>query len=82
MPGRPEPPSPVRMLRRYRTAWVQFRPFLGASTGNLLVLAGGSVFAGLAEAALLALVATLAGALSRDWPRCMSPLGRWTSPRR
>jgi ABC-type multidrug transport system fused ATPase/permease subunit len=55
----------MRVIGRYRSAWKKFRPFLGASTGQLLVMAGGSVLAGLAEAGLLALVATLAGALSR-----------------
>jgi ATP-binding cassette subfamily B protein len=57
--------SPWRVIGRYRSAWKNFKPFLGASTGQLLLVAGASVLAGLAEAGLLALVATLAGALSR-----------------
>jgi ABC-type multidrug transport system fused ATPase/permease subunit len=43
----------------------QLWPFLGASPRRLLVIAGGSVVAGLLEAALLAVVATLASALSQ-----------------
>ncbi|WP_209306647.1 ABC transporter ATP-binding protein [Blastococcus sp. CT_GayMR19] len=63
-PG-PVPASRLRALRETGIRWKQFWPFLGASPRRLLLLAGGSVLAGLLEAALLALVATLASALSQ-----------------
>ncbi|MCZ2817339.1 ABC transporter ATP-binding protein [Modestobacter sp. VKM Ac-2984] len=58
-------PTPTRVVRRYKTAWQQFGPFLGSSKSRIAVMAGGSVIAGLVEAALLALVASLATALSQ-----------------
>lgn len=50
-------------------------PFLGASRRSLLVMAGASVLAGLLEAALLALVATLASALSQGLSRIDATAG-------
>jgi ATP-binding cassette subfamily B protein len=57
--------SRLRAIRHAATRLKQIWPFLGASPRRLLVIAGGSVVAGLLEAALLAVVATLASALSQ-----------------
>lgn len=67
-------PGPDR-LRRLRTLWREARPFLGASTGQLLLLAAGSVLAGIVEAAVLALVALLAAALAVGAPDVDVTLG-------
>jgi ABC-type multidrug transport system fused ATPase/permease subunit len=61
----PDQASRLRAIRHAGATWKQFWPFLGASARRLLVLACGSVLAGLLEASLLALVATLASALSQ-----------------
>jgi ATP-binding cassette subfamily B protein len=55
----------LRPVRRARATWARMRPYLGTSPARLIVLTGASLVAGLVEAVLLALVATLAGALSR-----------------
>ncbi|MCV2490720.1 ABC transporter ATP-binding protein/permease [Geodermatophilus sp. YIM 151500] len=65
MPARPPWASGLRGFRGLLAVWRQLRPFLGASPRQLALLAGGAVVAGLVEAALLALVAVLAGALSQ-----------------
>lgn len=56
--------SPLAVVRRARAAWARLSPFLGASRLKILALAVTAAAAGLAEAALLALVAAIAGALS------------------
>jgi ATP-binding cassette subfamily B protein len=62
---RSERATPVTAVRRAIVGIKRFWPYFGASRGLLVVLAVGSVIAGLVEAVLLALVAALAGALSQ-----------------
>lgn len=65
----------VEGVRRLPLLWRQARPFLGASTGQLVLLAAGSLVAGIVEAALLALVALLAAALAVGTPDVEVALG-------
>jgi ATP-binding cassette, subfamily B, bacterial len=57
--------SPLKKVRRYAAAWKQYQPFMGGGRSRLGLLTGVSVVAGLIEAALLALVAAIAHALSQ-----------------
>ncbi len=66
---RPRGGTVLEKVRRYVRSWQQFRPFLGAAKSRLLLLTAVSVVAGLVEAALLALVAMLASALSQGESR-------------
>ena len=65
---RPRPPSrgsnPLTIIRRTRAAWKRLTPFFGASRLQILALVMAAVGAGLAEGALLTLVAAIASALS------------------
>lgn len=75
MSAEPGRASPFRAFRTVRSTWRQIWPFLGASPRSLVAMAGGSVAAGLLEGALLALVATLASALSQGLTRVHSSGG-------
>ncbi len=57
--------SPFAVIRKSRTAWGRFAPMIAGAEWKIVVLAFGSVAAGLSEAALLALVVAVAGALSQ-----------------
>ncbi|MFD1506953.1 ABC transporter ATP-binding protein [Georgenia yuyongxinii] len=57
--------NPVTVLRRATAAWRRLSPFFRTSPTQMLLLVIGSVIAGFAEAALLGLVAAIAGALSQ-----------------
>lgn len=70
--------SPLAVARRVRAAWRRISPFFGASRTKILLLAMASVLAGLVEAALLALVASVAGALSIGKTRVEADLGPGT----
>jgi ATP-binding cassette subfamily B protein len=72
---RPERSSWALKFRRYVTSWQQYRPFLGGARRRLLLLIVIAVFAGLLEAALLALVASLATALSEGSSRVDAQFG-------
>jgi ABC-type multidrug transport system fused ATPase/permease subunit len=58
--------TPSLPLARLRTAWARLRPLLGDRTAPVVVLAGASVGAGLAEAGVLALAAQVAAAMVVD----------------
>jgi ABC-type multidrug transport system fused ATPase/permease subunit len=60
---------------RTRAAWRRVSPFFGASRAKIIGLAAAAVAAGLVEAALLALVASAAGALSIGESRVDADLG-------
>jgi ATP-binding cassette subfamily B protein len=72
---RPQWRSWLQKINRYAQSWQQFRPFLGAAKSRLVLLTVVSVVAGMVEAGLLALVATLASALSKGEPRVEARLG-------
>ena len=63
-PRRPPRATPLGVVRRSAAAWRRLSPFFGASRGMLALTAAGSVVAGLVEAALLVLIASVAQALS------------------
>lgn len=56
--------KPIAVIRRSRAAWARVAPFLGVSRWKIIALAGGSISAGVVEAAILALIAAIATALS------------------
>jgi ATP-binding cassette, subfamily B, bacterial len=58
-----------------RAAWRRTAPFYGASRSSLLLLSLASVVAGLAEAVLLTLIASIAGALALDQSHVKAHLG-------
>ena len=65
----------MAVVRGARAAWRRLAPFLGASRGQLAVLAGASVAAGLIEAALLSLIASVGAALSEGADRVDTSFG-------
>lgn len=67
--------TPWAVLRRTRAQWRRLAPFFGSSRLKLSLLALVSIVAGLAEASLLALVATIAEALSSGEARVEAQLG-------
>jgi ATP-binding cassette, subfamily B, bacterial len=76
----PTPPkrfrsSPLAVVRRATGAWRRLSPFLGTSRLKIVALALVSVTAGLAEAALLALLASIAAALSAGHSTVEAHLG-------
>jgi ATP-binding cassette, subfamily B, bacterial len=56
--------NPVAVARKARAAWRRLAPFFRTSRLKMFLLVAGSVVAGTAEAALLAIVGAIAGALS------------------
>lgn len=70
MPAKADPPpakgrsNPVAVARKARAAWRRLAPFFQTSRLKMFLLVTGSVAAGMTEAALLAVVGAIAGALS------------------
>ncbi|WP_248257719.1 ABC transporter ATP-binding protein [Georgenia sp. EYE_87] len=56
--------NPITVARKARAAWRRLAPFFQTSRLKMFLLVAGSVLAGVAEAALLAVVGAIAGALS------------------
>lgn len=67
--------TPLAVLRDARAAWRRISPFFAKSRLQTSVLAVASVAAGFAEAAMLALVAAIAGALSQGSTEVSVDLG-------
>ena len=63
-PGPTSRSNPFAVIRRARAAWKRLKPFFGASRLQIFALVVAAVGAGLAEGALLTLVAAIARALS------------------
>jgi ATP-binding cassette, subfamily B, bacterial len=66
---------PLDVVRRMRRSWRRIRPFLALSRLRLVTLTAVSVAAGLAEAALLALIAAIANTLSQGETTVAADLG-------
>lgn len=67
--------APARVFLGLRTAWKRLRPLVGDRIRTVIVLAGASVGAGLAEAGVLALIAQVAAAMVVDDGRVGANLG-------
>src|SRR4051794_6635479 len=67
--------SPLTILRRAGSAWSAMAPLYGASRLGVAGLAGASVLAGIAEAALLTLIAAIGQALSVGSSHVVTHLG-------
>lgn len=70
--------SPLEVLRETRRAWRRLSPFLDGSGRGLVLLSTASVLAGLMEAAVLGLVATVAATLSQGDTQIEADLGPFT----
>lgn len=67
--------DPLVVARRTRRTWRRIAPFFGGMRSNMVALFGASFAAGLAEASLLALIATGASAVSLEKSRAGLDLG-------
>ena len=71
----PNRSSPLAVARRTNSVWRRLAPFLGTSPWGLLALAATAVLAGLLEASLLALIASVGTTLSQGAERVRMDLG-------
>ena len=70
--------SPIAVLRATRHAWRRLSPFLDGSGRGLVLLSTASILAGLMEAAVLGLIATVAATLSQGDTSVDADLGPFT----
>jgi len=80
VPAKADPPpkrrsNPLAVARKARAAWRRLAPFFRTSRLKMFLLVAGSVVAGTAEAALLAVVGAIAGALSNGVTEVTLELG-------
>lgn len=72
---RPERPTPGRTLSEVWGAWRRLAPFFRPARGALVLLVALSVLAGLVEATLMALIATMAVSIAEGGPTISLTLG-------
>lgn len=70
--------GPVRTVFRLRTAWRRLSPFFRSSTALLVMIVVVSTLAGLVEAGLLMLIATMAVGLTEGQNGIAHQLGPWS----
>ena len=75
--GRAGRRGPIAAIAAMRRAWGRISPFFGGARKQIAVLIALAVLAGLVEAGLLALIATIAAALSEGADTISVGLGPW-----